>query len=98
MSAGDAILLAGVTGAVCAAVAFVVTVWLADREIDRWKTRAGVESAQRIECQERHWVDNEANSALIRTLELENNTLYAEIETIRHGHYRPAAAAPHVVA
>jgi hypothetical protein len=98
MSTANAILLAAASGALSAAVAFVLTVWLADREIDRWKTRAGVESAQRIECQERHWADNEANAALIRTLELENGTLYAELETIRHGRYVPCSIGPRVVA
>jgi hypothetical protein len=98
MTTANAILLAATSGAVCAAIAFVLTVWLADREIARWKTRAGVESAERIECQERHWADNEAHGALIRTLEMENQTLYAELETIRHGRYVPRSIGPRVVA
>lgn len=99
MSLANAILLAAVTGAASAAVAFVVTVWLDDREIAVWVAHTETERQQRIECQIRHDRDNDEHGARIRMLETENDLLHAELETIKHGHYRaPATMAPRVVA
>jgi hypothetical protein len=98
MSTANAILLAAASGAVCAALSFVLTVWLADREIVRWKTKAAVEEAERKECQRRYWADDARQAAAIRALETENSTLYAELETIRHGRYVPRSIGPRVVA
>lgn len=97
MSTANAILLAGVSGALSAAVAFVVTVWLADREIARWKSRAEVETTARKACQRQHFLDDANQAAAIRILETENNLLHAELETIKHGHYRAHATVTHRV-
>lgn len=98
MSLADAILLTVSASGLTAAMTFVFTVWLGDRERARWRCRAGAESAARIECQERHWADNEAHAILIRSLERERDELYAELEATRRGHARPRAMAPRVVA
>lgn len=98
MSLANAILLAGISAAAGAVIAFIVAVWLTDREIAVWVAHTETERRERIECQTRHAADNDAHGAMIAALEQENQALAVELETIRHGRYVPRSIGPRVVA